>query len=271
MASLFCCTIVVLTLASNINMLVNSKKAGNVVNTTCLGGGKGGDAVYGSLQFDYYFDSCPIAEEIIFSFVENAVANEPRMAASLLRLHFHDCFVNGCDGSVLLDDTHTFVGEKTAPPNLNSLRGFNVIDQIKMQLEDFCPGTVSCADIVATAARDSIVLPRTNSHPSANMAFLNSLQQVCLSGNSTLTELDYATPETFDNQYYINLLLGQGLLNSDQILVSGNSEVIRLVKTYADDIELFFEDFKNSMLRMGRLMPAQGTDGEIRRNCRFVN
>lgn len=113
--------------------------------------------------------------------------------------------------------------------------------------------------------------PRTNSHPSANMAFLNSLQQVCLSGNSTLTELDYATPETFDNQYYINLLLGQGLLNSDQILVSGNSEVIRLVKTYADDIELFFEDFKNSMLRMGRLMPAQGTDGEIRRNCRFVN
>lgn len=97
------------------------------------------------------------------------------------------------------------------------------------------------------------------------------MQQVCLSGNSTLTELDYATPETFDNQYYINLLLGQGLLNSDQILVSGNSEVIRLVKTYADDIELFFEDFKNSMLRMGRLMPAQGTDGEIRRNCRFVN
>lgn len=94
MASLFCCTILVLTLASNLNMLVNSKKAGNVVNTTCLGGGKGGDAVYGSLQFDYYFDSCPIAEEIIFSFVENAVANEPRMAASLLRLHFHDCFVN---------------------------------------------------------------------------------------------------------------------------------------------------------------------------------
>ncbi|KAJ6365762.1 hypothetical protein OIU76_030521 [Salix suchowensis] len=104
------------------------------------------------LSTNFYGTSCPNVLSVIKSAVGSAVSNEARMGASLLRLHFHDCFVNGCDASVLLDG-----GEKTAPANTNSLRGFDVIDNIKTQLESSCPGVVSCADILSVAARDSVV------------------------------------------------------------------------------------------------------------------
>ncbi|EFJ18710.1 hypothetical protein SELMODRAFT_28740, partial [Selaginella moellendorffii] len=72
--------------------------------------------------------------------------------------HFHDCFVNGCDGSVLLDDKPGFRGEKTSNPNRNSARGFEVVDSVKAAVERVCPGVVSCADILAIIAEQSVVL-----------------------------------------------------------------------------------------------------------------
>ncbi|CAJ1956724.1 unnamed protein product [Sphenostylis stenocarpa] len=87
-----------------------------------------------------------------------AINGEPRLGASILRLFFHDCFVNGCDASILLDDSGSFVGEKNAVPNRNSVRVYEVIDTIKTKVEAACNGTVFCADILALAARDGVVL-----------------------------------------------------------------------------------------------------------------
>lgn len=47
----------------------------------------------GLLEYDYYKETCPLAEDIVRHNVEVAVLRDPRLAASLLRLHFHDCFV----------------------------------------------------------------------------------------------------------------------------------------------------------------------------------
>ncbi|KAG9139270.1 hypothetical protein Leryth_011277 [Lithospermum erythrorhizon] len=116
-----------------------------------------GSVTSAQLSANFYANSCPDALSIIRTGVNIALAQEARMGASLLRLHFHDCFVNGCDASVLLDDTTNFVGEKTAFPNVNSLRGFDVVDNIKTELESACPSVVSCADLLAVAARDSVV------------------------------------------------------------------------------------------------------------------
>ncbi|GLT45057.1 hypothetical protein SLA2020_189200 [Shorea laevis] len=110
------------------------------------------------LDYKFYDDTCPSLTKIVRLGVWSAVANETRMAASLLRLHFHDCLVNGCDASVLLDDTSTTKGEKNALPNRNSARGFEVIDNIKANVEKACPSIVSCADILTLAARDAVFL-----------------------------------------------------------------------------------------------------------------
>ncbi|CAN1262957.1 Cationic peroxidase 1 [Linum perenne] len=99
---------------------------------------------------NFYQTICPEALPTIKRVVSKAIRDEPRMGASLLRLHFHDCFVNGCDGSILLDDTSSFT-------DLNSVRGFEVVDKIKSAVDKACNASVvSCADILAVASRDSV-------------------------------------------------------------------------------------------------------------------
>ncbi|KNA12091.1 hypothetical protein SOVF_129110 [Spinacia oleracea] len=107
---------------------------------------------------NFYARTCPTLQSIVRDTMAQAVAKEPRMGASMLRLFFHDCFVNGCDASVLLEDTPSFKGEKNAYANQNSLRGFKLMDIIKKNVEAKCKSTVSCSDILALAARDGVVL-----------------------------------------------------------------------------------------------------------------
>ncbi|XP_038697623.1 lignin-forming anionic peroxidase-like [Tripterygium wilfordii] len=107
------------------------------------------------LSSTFYDNTCPNALTTIRTSIRSAIAKERRMAASLIRLHFHDCFVLGCDASILLDETPSIQSEKTARPNNGSVRGYEVIDNTKAQVEKACPGVVSCADIVTVAARDA--------------------------------------------------------------------------------------------------------------------
>ncbi|XP_071720381.1 cationic peroxidase 1-like [Rutidosis leptorrhynchoides] len=295
----------------------------------------------GQLSANFYAKTCPNFRSVITRAVNSAVSSEARMGASLLRLHFHDCFVNGCDGSVLLDDNSTFTGEKTAGPNSGSIRGFNVIDTIKTQLESQCPGVVSCADILAAAARDAVValsgpswgavfgrrdsttaslsaansnLPGPGSSLSGlissfsnkgftanemialsgshsigqarctvfrnrlyndnniNASFAATLQPNCPTsgGDNNLSPLDLASPTTFDNKYYNNLISQSGLLHSDQELFNGGSADAQ-VRTYASNQATFFRDFGNAMVKMGNLSPLTGSSGQVRTNCRKVN
>ncbi|CAN0919140.1 Peroxidase 72 [Linum grandiflorum] len=313
-----------------------------------------GKNIGGYLYPQFYDYSCPQAQQIVKSVVAKAVAKEPRMAASLLRLHFHDCFVKGCDASILLDGGSGIVTEKNSNPNRNSARGFEVIDDIKSALEKECPNKVSCADILTLAARDSTVLVSVlnnvvgflkaggpswevplgrkdsrsaslsgsnNNIPAPNNTFqtiltkfklqgLNTVDLVALSGSHTIGNsrctsfrqrlynqtgldstyasqlktrcprsggdqnlffLDFQSPTHFDNSYFKNILASKGLLNSDQVLLTKDEASMELVKQYAENNELFFQQFAKSMVKMGNISPLTGSKGEIRKNCRKMN
>ncbi|XP_058090826.1 peroxidase 64-like [Magnolia sinica] len=110
-----------------------------------------------ALSLNYYDQTCPQAESTITNVVKKAINSDKKVPAALLRMHFHDCFIRGCDASVLLNSVGSNTAEKDGPPNI-SLHSFFVIDEAKKEVEAMCPGVVSCADILAIAARDAVAL-----------------------------------------------------------------------------------------------------------------
>ncbi|XP_010535899.1 PREDICTED: peroxidase E5-like [Tarenaya hassleriana] len=108
------------------------------------------------LSPSFYDQTCPKVFDVVKDAILHELRSDPRIAASILRLHFHDCFVHGCDTSILLDNTTSFRTEKDAVPNVNSARGFEVIDRMKAAVEETCPGVVSCADLLAIAAQEGV-------------------------------------------------------------------------------------------------------------------
>lgn len=147
-------------------------------------------AISDALSTNYYDKTCPSVESIVSNTVKEAFQADKTVPAAVLRMHFHDCFIRvwnwhylstvinfmhkfqvlcifnwhtkfflfqGCDASVLLDKFGNSKVEKSGPPNL-SLHAFFVIDSAKTAIEKACPGVVSCADILALAARDAVAL-----------------------------------------------------------------------------------------------------------------
>nr|CAB3467898.1 unnamed protein product [Digitaria exilis] len=118
------------------------------------------------LQVGYYSKTCPNVEAIVRDEMKKIISAAPSLAGPLLRLHFHDCFVRGCDASVLLNSTEDNLAERDAKPN-KSLRGFSSVERVKAKLEAACPNTVSCADVLTIMARDAVVLAKGPSWPVA--------------------------------------------------------------------------------------------------------
>ncbi|KNA05596.1 hypothetical protein SOVF_188890 [Spinacia oleracea] len=111
------------------------------------------------LSYTFYSSSCPGLDFIIRGHLWQIFQSDLTQAAGLLRLHFHDCFVQGCDGSVLLDGSASGPSEKEAPPNLTlRAQAFKIINDLRALVHQQCGRVVSCADITALAARESVFL-----------------------------------------------------------------------------------------------------------------
>ena len=169
-------------------------------------------AMAAGLQMDFYSSTCPDVEQIVKEEMVEILRAAPTLAGPLLRLHFHDCFVRGCDASVLLDSTPTNTAEKDAKPNL-TLRGFGSVQRVKDRLEKACPGTVSCADILALMARDAVVLARGPSWP---VALGRRDGRV-----SVANETKQLPPPTANVTTLVRMFAAKGLGVKDLVVLSG--------------------------------------------------
>ncbi|TVU24665.1 hypothetical protein EJB05_27114, partial [Eragrostis curvula] len=125
-----------------------------------------GNMMAGPLHYDYYSSSCPKAEVVVRKTMEEIITRGPTMGAAFLKMFFIDCFTQGCDASLLLDPTEKDPKvEKYFYKSGYMMRAVGAVDEIKSALEAVCPGVVSCADILALAARDSTTISGGFSFP----------------------------------------------------------------------------------------------------------
>ncbi|XP_059294785.1 peroxidase 64-like [Lycium ferocissimum] len=99
-----------------------------------------------ALSSNYYENTCPQVEDIVTQVVTEASKKDKTIPATLLRVRRFSV--------TELQEKHC---RKRCPPNV-SLHAFYFIDSAKKVIEALCPGIVSCADILAFAARDSVVI-----------------------------------------------------------------------------------------------------------------
>ncbi|MFS7991640.1 putative peroxidase [Helianthus anomalus] len=170
---------------------------------------------YAQLRKNFYQNTCPNVESIVKSAVTKKFRQTFVTAPATLRLFFHDCFVRGCDASVLLANANA---EKDHPDNLSLAGdGFDTVNKAKAALDSNpnCRNKVSCADILALATRDVIGLA---GGPSYSVELGRRDGRV-----STKNSVQNGLPQAHFKLDQLNSMFAKhGLSQTDMIALSGN-------------------------------------------------
>ncbi|KAI9177474.1 hypothetical protein LWI28_015657 [Acer negundo] len=230
----------------------------------------------GQLSTNFYATTCSNLQNIVRDVMTQTVTREPRMGASILRLFFHDCFVQlgGQSWQVPLgrrdSRTANFNRANSDLPSPSS----NLATLISM----FSAKGLTAKDMTVLSGGHAIGFSRcgffrTRIYTETNIdpAFATARRANCprSGGDNNLGPFD-DTPNRFDNNYYQNLVKQRGLLHSDQVLFNNGSQDAT-VRNYSTNAAAFLKDFGAAMVKMGNIGPLTGTNGEIRRSCRVIN
>ncbi|KAF0891823.1 hypothetical protein E2562_011002 [Oryza meyeriana var. granulata] len=214
-------------------------------------------AVSETLSPNFYALSCPSVELAVRDVVRSASTLDSTIPGKLLRMLFHDCFVEGCDASVMIEGNGT---ERTDPANL-SLGGFNVIDAAKRLLEVVCPATVSCSDILVLAARDAVTF---TGGPSVPVSLGRRDGLVSLASNVRANIIDTG----FSVDAMARSFSAKGLTLDDLVTLSGGHTIGSAHCTTFG--ERFRVDANGSTVPVDAAMNADYA-GELIRTCSAVN
>ncbi|XP_077229089.1 peroxidase superfamily protein [Tasmannia lanceolata] len=169
------------------------------------------------LSIDFYSKSCPQLEQFVSSVTAQQFRQSPVSGPATIRLFFHDCFVEGCDASILLSSKpgSTVEAEKDAYDNKNlAVEAYDSVKKAKELVESKCPGVVSCADILALAARDFVHLaggpyyPVKKGRRDGRVSIASGVKPNLPRANSTIDEL-------------LKLFASKGLSQADLVALSG--------------------------------------------------
>ncbi|KAL3617367.1 Peroxidase 73 [Castilleja foliolosa] len=168
------------------------------------------------LRTNFYSNVCPDVENIVRRAVTTKFRQTFVTVPATIRLYFHDCFVSGCDASVIVASTPGNTAEKDHPDNLSLAGdGFDTVIKAKQAVDAVarCRNRVSCADILALATRDVIVLAGGPSY-SVELGRLDGLSSTAASVNGNL-------PQPGFNLDQLNrMFTSKGLSQADMIALS---------------------------------------------------
>ncbi|KAH6803887.1 root hair specific 19 [Perilla frutescens var. frutescens] len=168
------------------------------------------------LRQNYYAATCPDVENIVKKAVTAKFQQTFVTAPATIRLFFHDCFVSGCDASVIVASTPGNKAEKDHPDNLSLAGdGFDTVIKAKAAVDAVpkCKNKVSCADILALATRDVIALTGGPSY-GVELGRLDGLSSTAASVNGNLPQ------PTFNLNQLNSMFASRGLSQADMIALS---------------------------------------------------
>ncbi|KAL8193692.1 hypothetical protein R6Q57_026384 [Mikania cordata] len=169
------------------------------------------------LKQNYYANICPNVETIVRNAVATKVQQTFVTIPGTLRLFFHDCFVQGCDASVMIASSGSNTAEKDHPDNLSLAGdGFDTVIKAKAAVDAVasCKNKVSCADILTMATRDVVALAGGPSY-AVELGRLDGL-------SSTAASVGGKLPKPNMNLDQLNAMFAaHGLTQADMIALSG--------------------------------------------------
>ncbi|TVU21600.1 hypothetical protein EJB05_31248, partial [Eragrostis curvula] len=238
----------------------------------------------------FYNSKCRDAEDIVRSTVEEHFNKDATIAPGLLRLHFHDCFIQtlGPSWPVPLGRRD---GRVSSASDAVALPGPD--EPVSVQRQKFADKGLTDKDLVT-------LVGKTN-HPLFVTTTIQTLPSVQLHGDGQRgpdhqpgvpaaaagavpahggdpekeVALDKDTPGVFDVSFFKNVRDGNVILESDQRLW-GDAATRDIVQKYAGSIRgllgfRFGIEFPRALVKMSSIGVKTGSQGEIRKQCSRFN